>query len=122
MGPSYVLRWMPRGRWAQRPGVFVPPTLPAPGNEAILHKRSLAQRIIPLACLSPARGLMWIVLDWAIIVGAGATAWRLQRPWVWPLAWLIIAARQHALLIIMHDAAHYLLLGKNLPNDVVADF
>jgi fatty acid desaturase len=64
---------------------------------------------LPAGLLRPARATTLIrhaLADWAVIavcwvVLAWAGAW-----WVFPLAWLVIAGRFHALGVILHDACH----------------
>lgn len=53
------------------------------------------------------RPVLWFganLLTWAVIVCAIAVAetW----PWTLPFVWLVIASRQHALAVLMHDGAH----------------
>jgi fatty acid desaturase len=53
----------------------------------------------------------------ALALGAGLYYW--PNPAVLLVAVLVIGTRQHALFVIAHDAAHYLLYENRLPNDVV---
>jgi len=41
--------------------------------------------------------------------------------WLWPVAWLVIATRQHALLLLMHDAAHGAIVRNKRWNDAIGD-
>lgn len=78
-----------------------------------------------LARLSQLRPLISscaIVLDWTIIglcVWAGETypSW-----YVWMTGWFIIASRQHALLVLMHEGAHYRLGKRPWLNDLISDY
>ena len=61
-----------------------------------------------------------VVHDFAVIAAAIATAlafW--PNPVVVFLAAIVIGTRQHALFVIAHDAAHYLLYDKRSLNDLV---
>jgi fatty acid desaturase len=53
----------------------------------------------------------------ALAIGAGLYWW--PNPLVLLTCILIIGTRQHALFVIAHDAAHYLLYDNRLANDVV---
>jgi fatty acid desaturase len=62
-----------------------------------------------------------IALDWGCIALAISLS---QHFWCWPLYLLtvaIVGARQHALLILMHDAAHGLLFTDRRVNEWVAE-
>lgn len=74
-----------------------------------------------LSKLQPGRTLLAILGDWAIVAGVAWTAWSWAPVWLWPLAWLLIATRQHALLILLHDAAHGSLVRQRRWNDAIAD-
>src|SRR4051812_15572514 len=64
---------------------------------------------LPAALLRPARVstlIRYALADWAVIAAcwivlALAPAW-----WLFPMAWLIIAGRFHALGVVLHDACH----------------
>jgi fatty acid desaturase len=52
-----------------------------------------------------ARPVLWIAMNWSVIVAAAlATVW--ISWWLYPLAVLLIAAQQRGLTTIAHDAAH----------------
>ena len=53
----------------------------------------------------------------ALAIGAALHWW--PNPLVVALAVLVIGSRQHALFIIAHDSAHYLLFGSRAVNDAV---
>jgi fatty acid desaturase len=90
-------------------------------DQAVLDKRALAGPVGALARIDAVRGIAWIAVDWAVIVVTAMLAWHHLNPWLWPLPWLVIAARQHALGVLMHEAAHHMLIGKGRANDLVAD-
>ncbi len=66
-------------------------------------------------------GLSQLVLQWLLIVATAAAA---QLIHAWPatvLAIVFIGTRQHALLVLMHDAAHYLLVRERRLNDLMSN-
>lgn len=74
-----------------------------------------------LSALDPRRALAAIAVEWLVIglaIGAATTvdAWP-----VTVLAVILVGARQHALLVIAHDAAHYRLLPHRGLNDLVGN-
>lgn len=60
-----------------------------------------------------------IALEWAAIIVTAALAWTYWHPVLYLLAVAFIGARQHALLIMMHDGAHYRLYRNRDINDWV---
>jgi fatty acid desaturase len=74
-----------------------------------------------LSTINPIRSWLHIGGEWAAIIG---TIWFSQRFWN-PLLYLvavaIIGARQHALLILMHDGVHYRLFRNRRFNDWVSE-
>lgn len=104
-----------------------PPTFPELRAEAeslqveAFRRITFAAPVRTLSTLQPLRTFAAIAIDWACIVAITLTAQRFAPLWSWPLAWLLIATRQHALLILMHDAAHGLLLRRRSWNDAIAD-
>jgi fatty acid desaturase len=61
-----------------------------------------------------------MIADWSVIVGA-AWAICIVPLWLHPLLLAAIAARQHALLALMHDGSHYMFHSDKRWNDVIAD-
>lgn len=61
-------------------------------------------------------GRQWVVI--MVVIGATAT-W---GPWyVYPLAIVVIATRQHAIAVLMHDGAHASLFRRRWLNDLISD-
>ena len=60
--------------------------------------------------------------DWGLIVSVILLSESLQSTWAYLAACLIIASRQHALLVLTHEAVHYHLSRNRKANDVVSDF
>jgi fatty acid desaturase len=75
-----------------------------------------------LCRLRSGRSLAAVAGDWLVVVLAYLIARRLAHPAVWILGGLVVAARQHALLILMHDAAHHRLLPGRRWNDRLSDW
>jgi fatty acid desaturase len=87
-------------------------------------RRALPKELVlELTRRSAWRATLAVVEDLIIIaaaVGIGLAYW--PNPLVLALAVIVIGTRQHALFIITHDAAHYLLFGNRTINDLVGRF
>jgi fatty acid desaturase len=77
------------------------------------HPTSLARR-------EPWRTLGTGALDWFLIILA-ITALAVSPCWLHPFLLLLIATRQHALLVLMHESTHYLLCRNKALNDLAGD-
>lgn len=78
-------------------------------------------RLRQLSSLDTGEAVGAIVTEWATIAGAIAVASLAQ--W-WPLTLVcivLIGARQHALLVLAHDASHFRLLANRKANDWVGN-
>jgi len=62
-----------------------------------------------------------ITIEWSVIVGAIYLSNTYWNPLLYLITVIFIGARQHALLIIGHDASHYVLLKNKQWNDWIAD-
>ena len=71
--------------------------------------------------IDPLKALFFIAFQWSVIAAALTAAIWSGDPAVFALAMLVIASRQHALGIIMHDATHYRLFANRTVNDTVSD-
>lgn len=80
------------------------------------------QRLRDLSKLSTTKGLLAIAADWAVIAACFATAVWMPHPAVWLACAVVIATRQHALLIIMHDASHFRILKNHKWNDRLSNW
>jgi fatty acid desaturase len=74
-----------------------------------------------LSTIDPWRALSTVAMEWLTIGVTIAVAELVFWPWLYPLAVVIIGARQAALTVIGHDAAHHRLLPSRVWNDVVGD-
>ncbi|MCP1120859.1 fatty acid desaturase family protein [Robbsia andropogonis] len=61
--------------------------------------------------------VQWLVIVIAIVIASAADSTALTI-----IALVVIATRQHALLVLMHDAAHYLISRHKRGNDLCASF
>ena len=96
--------------------------IPAPGRPQAVARstaRLTAEDLAPLTQISSWRSALAVLQTWSIIslmVGIALVFWS------WPVALLavfVIAAQQHALFILSHDAAHYRLFRHRGINDLV---
>jgi fatty acid desaturase len=88
---------------------------------------SLLAEVRRLSKVSNTRGFLAIAWQWAVIALISG-AWFLLPTdlgvWRWilyPIAVICIASRQHAILILMHEAAHYRLSKNRKLNDIASD-
>lgn len=63
-----------------------------------------------------------IAFDWFIIAVCFAAAIRFPHPAVWIVAGIVITGRQHALLVLMHEGAHFRLHPRRAVNDWIGDW
>lgn len=71
--------------------------------------------------LEVARGLIGVARQWLIILAAGAVAISSDSWPVYLIAITVIATRQHALAVLMHDGAHYLQHRNRTVNNIVSN-
>jgi fatty acid desaturase len=74
-----------------------------------------------LSSLSPLRSTFHIVAEWTLILTAICLSQRHFNLFVYLLTVAFIGARQHALLILMHDGVHYRLFRSRRLNDWTAE-
>jgi fatty acid desaturase len=80
-----------------------------------------AQVIRELSVLQPWKAIAAIVVEWVGILAAVALCEAMWHPLVYVAAVIWIGARQHALTVLGHDAAHFRLLPNRRWNDWVAN-
>jgi len=80
-----------------------------------------ASELRALSRLSSTRALAAIAIEWLAIAGAVVFVTYLHHPLATLVAIPFIGARQHALLVIAHDASHYRLLPNRRANDWVGN-
>ncbi len=98
------------------------PVVQHPHNTA----RSIPERLPPatikeLSQLQPARAVLVTAREWAVIAAAIAVCTTFWNPLLYILAVLVIGSRQHALLILGHDASHFRTLPVRWQNDLFAN-
>jgi fatty acid desaturase len=87
----------------------------------VVDRSAVAADVRRLSVLSSWRSAAAIAREWTLIGGvAGAAIW-MDHPVCWLLAVVLIATRQHALLILMHEGAHHRLFTDRKLNDAVSD-
>ncbi len=74
-----------------------------------------------LSILTPGRGGLHVAFEWAVVFATIAVAQRFNNPLIYLLAVLIIGSRQHAMLILMHEAVHFRLFKSKRLNEIVGD-
>jgi fatty acid desaturase len=70
-----------------------------------------------LSVLSQGRSFGHIALEWSLIIAAAYIGWHFWHPLAYPVFVAFIGARQHALIVLAHDAAHYRLCRNRRLND-----
>ena len=80
-----------------------------------------AQVIRELSVLQPRKAIAAIVVEWLGILAAIALCEAVWHPLVYIAVVVWIGARQHALTVLGHDAAHFRLLPNRCWNDWVAN-
>lgn len=74
-------------------------------------------KVKELSSLSPIRSVFHITLEWAVIFATIFVSHRLGNPLLYIPAIILIGSRQHALLLLMHEATHWRLFNDKRLND-----
>lgn len=74
-----------------------------------------------LSVIAPRRALAAIASEWLLIAVTIGVALRVDAWWTSVAACVLIGARQHALMVLAHDASHFRLLPNRALNDWVAN-
>src|SRR5260370_4547329 len=74
-----------------------------------------------LSRLNPYLSAYHIVLEWGAVVLAAMLCQHFWNPLLYAATVIFIGARQHALLILMHDGTHYRLFRSRRINDWVTE-
>jgi len=88
---------------------------------SVFDDQILVGDIKMISQVSNVRGALAIAREWITIGTVIAVAAYFDTWWLYLPAIFVIAARQHALGIIMHDATHYRLFTSRTANDRVSD-
>jgi fatty acid desaturase len=78
-------------------------------------------KVRELSRLSPARSIFHIALEWTIVFATISVSHRIGNPLVYILAIILIGSRQHAFLLLMHEATHWRLFNNRWLNDWVCE-
>jgi fatty acid desaturase len=98
------------------------PVVKHPHNTSrTIPERLPAAKIKGLSKLEPARALAATAEEWLSIAAAIALCAYFWHPALYLIAVISIGARQHALLILGHDASHYRTLPTRWQNDLFAN-
>lgn len=84
---------------------------------AELPERLPSHEIKDLSQIENRKALLAIAGEWLAIAGAICLCLFFWHPLVYILAVMFIGARQHALLILLHDASHFILLSNRKWNN-----
>ncbi|WP_321817254.1 MULTISPECIES: fatty acid desaturase family protein [unclassified Paraburkholderia] len=77
--------------------------------------------VVDLKALAPLRCAWQIATQW-VVTGTAILAAEMAHSWpITVLVLIVVATRQHALLVLMHDASHYLLSRDKRRNDLLAN-
>lgn len=79
-----------------------------------------SQTLRQLSTLKPWRSFLAIALDWGIIVLCIVICEQVSY-WFYPLAFVIVGTRFHALEAMLHEATHYRLHSNRKVNEVVGE-
>jgi fatty acid desaturase len=79
------------------------------------------EQLRKLSMLNPLRSSVQIAAEWVMIAGAIFGSVHHWNPLLYVLMVAFIGARQHALLILMHDGTHYRLFRNRPFNDCVGE-
>jgi fatty acid desaturase len=90
-----------------------------PRGKGVMAERLPRDVVRALSQVSAWRGLAHVAGEWLAIAGAVALCERCFHPLLYVVTVMWIGARQHALLILMHEAAHGRLLPWRRANDGV---
>jgi fatty acid desaturase len=79
------------------------------------------EQLSALSQVNPFISACHILLEWTAIVMAAILCQHFWNPLLYAVTVAFIGARQHALLVLMHDGAHYRLFRNRRVNDWVAE-
>lgn len=102
------------------PAAHLPDTPAEPSRDE--YEGAVPERLDPalirkLSELNPAISTAHVAMEWLCIGLAASVCWRFWHPALYLLTVAFIGARQHALIVLAHDAAHYRLFRNRALND-----
>lgn len=74
-----------------------------------------------LSRIDSVRSAAHIICEWLLIIAAAVLCWRYWHPAVYVVAVAFIGARQHGLMVLAHDGAHWRLFRNRTVNDWVSE-
>jgi fatty acid desaturase len=74
-----------------------------------------------LSQLRPLVSSAHIALEWSLMLAAAIACWQFWHPALYVLTVAFIGARQHALIVLAHEAAHWRLFRRRAVNDWVGE-
>jgi fatty acid desaturase len=86
-------------------------------SRAMLTKRELME----LSQISSIRSALHIIIEWILILTAIWACERFWEPWLYLATIVVIATRQHSLMIMLHEGTHYRLCRNRKINDWVSE-
>jgi len=93
-------------------------SFPEPEEQrAVLTKRALME----LSQISATRSALHIIIEWMLILIAIRVCERFWEPWLYLATIVVIATRQHSLMIMLHEGTHYRLCRNRKINDWVSE-
>jgi fatty acid desaturase len=87
----------------------------------VLTRQGMSRQIAEFTRLDSRRFLTDLAVSWALIAGAAALAVGTGHWAAYALAIVVIATRQHALGVLMHDGTHFRAFASRPLNDAVCD-
>jgi fatty acid desaturase len=87
----------------------------------VLPRRDLAETVRTLTPPDGRVALFWIGVQWVVVIAAAMAATWAAHPLAYAAAIVVIATRQHAIAILVHEACHWSLFANRRVNDLVAD-
>lgn len=108
---------------ASPPATDSPVSAPPVADEYVgkLERLITFPELRPFTRISPVQAVLYIALDWAVVIGAAVLCERFWHPLLYVAAVLVIGGRQHALGVIAHDGSHYTLFRNRRVNDLIAE-
>lgn len=83
---------------------------------------ALRRKVIEYSKINTRKQLLALLFDWAVIAGAIGSALITRNPWIYLASLVVIASKQHALLVMMHEGAHFRITKNAAINDLISDF
>ena len=87
----------------------------------VIDRKTVSATVRALSSVNGCRSASIILLQWSVILAAIAIAGFANKWLIYVFACVCIASRQHALGVLMHDAAHYRLFTNRRVNDFVSN-